>query len=136
MKEYTNIKDISSEIPFEGYLWLSDSAEPLVYDHQPVDWNILQGAVPFVVEGHLFDGKNSYAIRHTGSGYIIREFTDEDLNSHEFTSQSFISNRMEGRLLNFKQLWSAEEDPLCCDMLTLRPWAMVFCGFNKKEKED
>ncbi len=136
MKDYTNIREISSEIPFEGYLWLSDSSEPVVYDHRQVDWSIVGDAVPFVVEGNLFDGRNSYSIRHTGSGYEIREFTEEDMNGLECSVRHFMSNRMDGRRLVFKQLWKAENDPLCCDMPSLRPWAMVFCGFNKTDKED
>ena len=130
MKKYLDIKDIKSEKPFEGYLWMSDSAEPIIINHQILDNNWIKDELPFVVEGYLYDGENSYVIRHTGKGYFIREFAKDEIEACENSEQTFVSNRMKDMKLKFKQLWRAEKDSLCCDMKTLRPWALIFCGFS------
>lgn len=128
--------DALSEIPFEGYVWLSDAKDPKVL--QETTYNFAQhSGNPFIIEALLFDPKNkkSVHITHDGDQHIV-EYDLKSLKNDgfELVDKAYMPHRMEGvNRLHFVQLWKEEEDELCNNFLVKTLKATVFCGFNKIE---
>jgi CRISPR type III-associated protein (TIGR04423 family) len=119
---------------YEGYLWYSDAAEPVLYDHKELDLAIDDNANPFIIEGQLYDcdKMKSISIKFVDGQYILKSY---DVNSLDFNRENvkvFHSNRMGERKLKFLQYWEEKEDCLCEGMKLLTPSKQVFVGFVKE----
>ena len=70
------IKDIPAQEKYEGYLWMSDSTEPVVLDREPLPEDKISSPNPFVVEAELYDGANlcSFSVHHAGNEIICNRF--------------------------------------------------------------
>ncbi len=121
---------------YQGYLWYSDQKEPKVIDNKEFELEISDNENPFIVEGQLFDGRNSISIKYVDGKYIVKpyEVKDEDYNSPN-TVKEFLPNRMKGvERLYFLEYWKPQKDNLCEDMKVLQPAELVFVGFKNKEE--
>ena len=120
---------------YEGYLWYSDAAEPVLYDHKELDLEINDNANPFIIEGQLYDcaRMRSISIKFVDGEYICSTYDVNplDFNRADVELKVFHSNRMEGRKLRFLQYWEEKEDCFCEGMKVLTPSKQVFVGFVK-----
>lgn len=118
---------------YEGYLWYSDAATPLVIDHEEFELEITDESNPFVVEAHLFNRSenHSISIKYIDGHHYMGTFqvTDSDIANKRI----YLSNRMNNRKLAFAQRWKKSEDPLCEGMETYIPGELVFIGFESSK---
>lgn len=132
------------DIEYVGYYWMSDKTEPKVIgdtkDH-PTEklpeklWKCLKDPAmnPFVIEAQLYSPteKLSIGIKYVDGGYIISRCEEpKDIPSDCVTLKRYVSNRMGGRRLLFRQYWEEKPDTLCDGMDVLQPAAMAFIGFE------
>lgn len=121
----------------EGYLWYSDQDAPIVYDGTKESFKFDDNDNPFVIEGQLYDSNAniSYSIKYVDGKYLKKEYhVVSKEEGCEITEKSYISNRMNGRVLCFKEIWrpsEPESEPLCEGMSVLQPAELVFVGFKK-----
>ena len=126
---------------YQGYLWYSDEKKPTVLNHEDFEITLDEKINPFVIEGHLFDGKQSISIKYVDGKYIVKKYVLDGLPKEDCTEQSFLANRMgDIKVLKFRQYWRErreqreQKDDLCEGMPVLQPAELVFVGFNDKEK--
>lgn len=122
----------------EGYLWYSDQDTPLVYDGTEVSLELNDSDNPFVIEGQLYDTEKdiSYSIKYVDGKYLKKEYPqdikDKDQSDCEIIEKSYMSNRMDDKVLHFMEIWRpSESEPLCEGMSVLQPAELVFVGFKK-----
>ena len=116
----------------EGYIWKSDAEKPdIIKKNIPV--NLINGEIPFVIEGQLFDGKTSYSIKYVDGEYLLEEneVLEKDFTDSNVVLREYQSHRMGGRTLLFLEYWEAEKDELCLGMEVLKPAKVVFVGFKE-----
>lgn len=123
---------------YEGYIWYSDEKEPRVFrgeHHVDVEALLKDDADRhFVVEGNLWnkETQESIAIRYADGRYRVRHTDLSAYGSENATAKTFVAHKIYGvKALEFKQLWEAQEAPLCEGMPVLRPKKLVFVGFKK-----
>ena len=145
---FTKIESLSKipQLQYEGYIWASDSSEPIVYSNEIIDFTMfIQKANPFIQEGYMFakNEKKSISIKHfDGIGYVIAEFDVTPLNNDNSTELNYIADpaivRAKNNIkkLKFKRYWKAVKDELCEDMEVFKPSHAVFLGFKTGEKEN
>lgn len=144
MNNKINLDKIPTNINYEGYLWWSDKENPDVYQNQPIIsqenkpiWPILS-TNPFIIEGNLWDPINeiSYLIRFLDGNYLVYRFDIQNINSNEITELDYHPFRMPDYItkLNFKEIWTSQQDPLCNRFDVLKPAFIAFTGFTYKEK--
>ena len=128
---------LNKEYKYEGYLWLSNSKAPKVYENQPIDIELKEGMMPFVVEGQLYcqTEQTSYSIKYVDGEHVVSEFDKvciEDAKG-DIELKTYLSNRMDDRLLCFLRYWepSAKGDENCEGMKPLVITKNVFVGFKK-----
>lgn len=114
---------------YEGYIWYSDQQNPRVLCAEDFELDVSNESNPFIIEGHLYDGKKSISIKYADGKYIVKQYLLEEL-SGEIEELSFVSHRMNGRILEFKQYWREENDVLCSGMPVLQAKELVFVGFK------
>lgn len=133
-----------SEIPlnkeYEGYLWLSNSVMPIVFDNQTIDMELKElkeGMMPFIVEGQLYSQteKISYSIKYVDGRHIVSKYEKvriDDAND-DIELKTYLSNRMDDRELCFLRYWEPTEegDENCEGMKPLVITKNVFVGFKK-----
>lgn len=128
---------------YQGYLWYSDKDQPKVLNNEDLEITLDKKINPFIIEGHLFDGKQSISIKYLDGKYIVKKYILDELSEKDFTEQSFLAHRMgDVKALKFRQYWGESEgkygrkqkDELCEGMSVLQPAVLVFVGFNDKEK--
>ena len=123
-----NIKPLE----YEGYLWLSDSEKPIIYDHKKLE--LPQASNPFVVEGKKNKKKEgvSYSIKYVDGQYIVIEHivADTDINNPHNEIKTYLANRMGDRWLKFLRYWEKKEDENCLNMSVLSLTKTVFIGFK------
>ncbi len=137
-----SINEIKS-LQFEGYLWMSDEEEPLVYENEIVTLP-KEGDNPFVVEGMLYNKAQglSYSIKYVDGKYFIQEYvvSEADKKNPDNETKVYESNRMGDRQLQFLRYWEEvfDEDnykdgnnPKGLPVLTQTK--NVFIGFKVKE---
>ncbi len=132
MKKKIEIKDIPDNIPFEGYVWMSDETKPKVLQNKLFACDTI-GTNPFVIEGLLWDKKNkvSYHITHSGKYYVYRYNLTDLPSGAQFEEVNYLPHQLDGvNMCKFKQLWVPEKDPLCEDMQVLVMKALIFVGFD------
>ena len=129
--------DIPSTNKYEGYLWWSNSQEPVSYKNESVPNWPAETDNPFIVEGNLYDKLNqlSYSIRFVDGGYIINCFNLNELKNTESIFKSYLPNRFPSAIkkLCFQEFWKSMPDEFCEGMPVLKPAEVVFIGFNFKE---
>ena len=116
---------------YQGYLWYSDKNEPQTLNNKEFELDIDDNNNPFIIEGQLFDGIHSMSIKNVDGHYILKCYNLNELNDVQNTEHVFISHRMGGIQLRFRQLWRPEPDQNCEGMDVLQPAEFVFIGFNK-----
>ncbi|MBP8090298.1 MAG: TIGR04423 family type III CRISPR-associated protein [Phocaeicola sp.] len=127
------INEIDLTASYQGYIWLSDASKPIVLDNgklKDTDKKYFsEGQNPFIIEGQLFDGKNSFSIKNVDGKMIVVKYevdTDEE-------PQNFVPNSRMGlgdRKLKFLQKWEVEPNADCENMDVLVPAGLVFLGFT------
>lgn len=122
---------------YEGYLWLSDSRQPKLYDGaKKTEIALDDAANPFVVEGNLWneaDGESIY-IRYADGHHLVRRTNLSEIDMANATAKTYQAHRMKGvGGLKFLQCWEAEPDGLCEGMAVMRPSQLVFVGFKREE---
>ncbi len=127
----TEIPDLS----YEGYVWLSDAANPIVLNNEKYAFDKVE-INPFIIEALLYNAERntSIHIQHTGD-YQIAEYNLTAIKNTAavLEDKEYLPHRLDGvKNLKFKQVWTEEVDKLCEDMTVLKLRAIVFCGFNKK----
>lgn len=136
---------------YVGYLWYSNEKEPKVFDGNEMvpEINLDEKKNPFIIEGNLWDGRNSIMIRYVDGEYIVHrtEVNEEELkgisSSQAYgskivtTRKDYLAHRIGGvKCLSFLQYWKAEPDDMCEGMCVLRPSKLVFIGFVKNEEKE
>lgn len=129
------LEEINKTHTYQGYIWWSDRREPEVFDGQELNVTLDNILNPFIIEAQLYDTikKKSYSIKYVDGKHIVCEYNLNDLPA-DVTEQSYYSNRMNERILLFKQCWRPETDKWCEGMEVLKPAECVFVGFKTKEK--
>lgn len=118
---------------YQGYLWYSDSKEPHVFVDEEFGIEISNDQNPFIIEGQLFDGKNSISIKYVDGEYRVNPHVvkGEDFNNVDVEIKEYHANRIKNvRKLQFLQYWRPEPDKNCEGMEVLQPKELVFVGFK------
>ncbi len=124
-------KEINIDNVLEGYVWLSDSQEPIVMPYDKLDkTRFLVSDNPFVVEAQYVDNsKVSHSIKYVDGHYYEMTTNPGDLNEDDFYLCE--THRMKGRRMIVAQMWKPEEDKLCMGFDVLKFKGLVFVGFEK-----
>lgn len=139
---------------YQGYLWYSDQQQPIIFPYDKEEklqgYNLTKDGLlvclsldddtnPFIIEGQLYDENNgiSYSIKYVDGKYLKKEYhVVSKEEGCEVTKKSYMSNRMNGRVLYFKEIWRpSEPDTLCEGMSVLQPAELMFVGFKKAEEK-
>lgn len=135
-----DINQIPRDHQFEGYLWLSNGANPIILDKVPIPSSIdfSADANPFVVEAELWDkaDSKSYAIHQVGNRTICQcyDVKSTDVSNKDFEKKAYASHRMKDHPeLRFLEYWEEKTDDACLGMPTLVMTKHVFVGFKHKE---
>ncbi len=127
---------------YEGYLWLSDSNKPKVYDNQEIDLVLKDNVNPFIVEGQLYNREEhvSYSIKYIDGEYLVYQYKEvfDDTTDANIEHKSYLPNRMEeigNRMLHFLRYWEPQVDSCCEGMEALVITKNVFVGFMNVEKK-
>lgn len=135
------VKDINQDYLYQGYIWLSDQKEPLVFSGdnplkevlkvKGVDICNMQNQ--FIAEGFLYceDQKLSITIKYFDGNCWVNSYQDVDKNkiSSSIILKTYLSNRMGNRKLKFLEYWEPAQDLLCEGLPVLKPTKYVFVGF-------
>ena len=117
----------------QGYVWLSDSEKPEVYNNKAANLVLDGGVNPFIVEGQLYDveQKKSYSIRYVDGRYIVSStsISDADYDSPN-EIKAYFPNRMDNLKLKFLRYWQPVKDKNCLGMEVLTLTKNVFIGFE------
>jgi CRISPR type III-associated protein (TIGR04423 family) len=130
------INEIDLTASYQGYIWLSDASKPIMLDNgklKDTDKKYFsEGQNPFIIEGQLFDGKNSFSIKNVDGKMIVIKYDESDLKvDRDSKSYEFVPNSRMGlgdRKLKFLQKWEPNAD--CENMDVLVPAGLVFLGFT------
>lgn len=131
IKKYTSLSEIPS-LDFEGYIWISNSIEPIVLNNEKFDFSSI-GLNPFIVEGLLFNKASgtSIHIQHAGD-YLIHQYNLNEVKPENSVEKEYLPHRLKDvKKVCFKQLWEEVKDENCEDFPVLTLKAIVFCGFKK-----
>lgn len=138
MSNKITLEEIPTNINYEGYLWWSDQENPDVYNSKPIVSQTKKpiwpspDTNPFIIEGNLWDNnsKTSYLIRFIDGQYLVYKF---ELNGDEkLTPLEYLPNpKLATTNLLFKEVWTAQPDPLCNGFEVLKPAFIAFVGFKK-----
>lgn len=137
-KDYRWIKpeDIDFSREYIGYLWLSNSAEPIAHIKPGIfDGSLFGRRNPFVAEGQLYDSEadTSISIRYTDGKYLIVRFENARGQDGDPMCEDvgYCSVRMElGPKLLFRRRWKLEADSNCLGMEAPSIDREVFIGFT------
>ena len=101
------INEIDLTASYQGYIWLSDASKPIVLDNgklKDTDKKYFsEGQNPFIVEGQLFDGKNSFSIKNVDGKMIVVKYevdTDEEPQNFVPNSRMGLGDRKHYRGIN------------------------------------
>lgn len=139
MNKEITLSQISRVNTYEGYLWMSDSPDPVTQLDKIREKleTINDSSNPFIVEGQLYcdDSHTSYSIKYTDGKHHVVMY-DLSKAGETYGEKSFVPNRINGvSKIHFRQYWEEAEDSFCEGMEVLIPGAYVFVGFDKKEEE-
>lgn len=128
---------------YQGYLWYSNESSPRICDKDTElgkqlaesDFILDETQNPFVIEGQLWDGKNSILVKYVDGKYLVCERNLKEWDAKDdfgFKEKEFVPHRINGiTALLFRQYWKKEKDEMCENMQTWQPHAFVFVGFKK-----
>lgn len=124
---------------YDGYVWMSDAASPMVLEGDALPGCFAEGRNPFVAEALLWDAEArlSYSVRHVGNETLCQryEVAEADLGGGEENEVVYASHRMGGRGLRFLEYWEPRQcgDRETCPegMPTLEMTKRVFVGFKQ-----
>ena len=134
--------NINFDLPYEGYLWMSNKNLPCVYCPESlIDRQLFEGHNPFVAEGYLFNHEKgiSISIKYVDGRYhiYIDKVKPSDFNSKETDRLCYLAQRMDDSdalWAEFLRYWTETPDPACHSMNVLEIEKEVFTGFKTKEK--
>ena len=133
-----------------GYIWMSDTESPEVFEGEEFNRVLDETKNPFVVEAQLYDTDNciSHSIKYIDGEYIVnkteveksvltalsgekKEYKQSDGSVVE--KKLYLANRMgdNNLWLVFYRFWIAENDDLCLGMPVLKLKKNVFVGLKK-----
>lgn len=117
---------------YQGYLWYSDKTAPEVYDDAILEMELDPQVNPFIIEGYLYDAEHacSISIRYVDGEYIVNRYS---VSFDAGVIKEYVSNRMDGKILLFKEKWEGVPDPYCENFEVLQPTELVFVGFKNVE---
>lgn len=126
------LADISVDVAFDGYLWLSNATKPMTMKSERVDMTLFQ-KLPFVVEGNLWSDKLSLSIqiRNVDGEYFVHQF---DLSGSEkdelLDEKEYLAHDLEGvGKYRVVEAWKEHRDEMLAGMATLVPAWTAFKGF-------
>ena len=133
-----DIKEIDFAKSYEGYLWYSDKSTPsMLGKDKKISMDSFTN-LPFIVEGYLYDSESqtSLKIRHVDGEYLIHQALLGGYSRKEFSEKSFVTQKIDGKAIFIKavQHWEETIDPLCEDMVVLKPSWIAFTGFDHQTK--
>lgn len=129
-----SISDIDLTLNYQGYLWLSDSKEPIILREEKIPQGIFKN-LPFVVEGYLYcKSKNGLSIKtkYIDGAYQVFSVELDQVPSDRLTQNEFVAikNKKDIKFIRSVQYWEDIPDNLCEKMNTLEPAWVAFNGFN------
>lgn len=131
------IIDIPIDNKYDGFLWMSNSKEPIELDREALPASFGKDCNPFVVEGELWDSDNkrSYSIHQAGNITVCQKFdvNDSDFNDINVDDRVYASHRMKHHGLHFLEYWEPTVSEACLGMKSLEMKKRVFVGFKDKE---
>lgn len=136
-----NLSDIDKKTKYQGYIWMSDSNQPIVLKNEVISIDLEECKNPFVIEAELFDADKSisYSVRYVDGEQMVRKFEIDETKLFGEPIQKYVSHRIgDGIILKFFRNWKKELDPdkLCEGMETLVPSDFVFIGFETINEEE
>ncbi|WP_278581421.1 TIGR04423 family type III CRISPR-associated protein [Prevotella denticola] len=134
--------NINFDLPYEGYLWMSNKNHPCVYCPESlIDRGLFDGHNPFVAEGYLFNHEKgiSISIKYVDGRYriYIDKVKPSDFNSKDTDRLCYLTQRMDhsdALWAEFLRYWTETPDPACHSMNVLEIEKELFVGFKKKEE--
>ncbi len=134
-KHQIDLKEISLDVNYEGYLWWSSKKQPAVYQNEQLKDFPPSRMNPFIVEGNLFDREKnvSYSIKFLDGEHKVYRFDLNELAGKSHTSKSYLTAFDGARRLKFRLYWLPWQDEFCNGFDVLMPAMRVFVGFNNKE---
>jgi CRISPR type III-associated protein (TIGR04423 family) len=131
------IKSINkNKIPpleYEGYLWLSNAKEPIVFDAKNITGDDLE-ELPFVIEGLLYAAKENISIRITNidGEYRIAKMTLSEEKLLEIQEYTLNKNKFGSKgAIKIYQHYEEKADPVMRDdWMVLQPTWFAFVGFK------
>lgn len=123
---------------YQGYIWMSDSNKPEVFNNDKEKDLILDDNInPFIIEGQLYDKANgkSYSIKFVDGKYLTKAFDVNETDATDVVSEKFLPNFDGVSMLKFLQYWRPAPDALCEGMNVLQPKELVFIGFDNNKEE-
>lgn len=131
---------IPKGIQYNGYLWYSDEQQPHIYKEKELEFiisSVERPSIPFIIEGYLCSGKDSYSIKMIDGAYYIKHYDLETLSGLH-TTTAYLPNRFDSepdiKKLEFARYWQAQPDDLCEGMEVLMPQEEVFIKFHIQTK--
>lgn len=133
-----DIKDIDTNVKYQGYIWISDQPKPEVLDNSLINPEFLNVSNPFIIEAQLYDKDNgwSYSVSYVDGKQIACKYKviPEDSLANEI---KYVAHRIKDyNRLKFVQVWKEEKDDLCLGMKTKVPAQRMFIGFTNKNEEE
>lgn len=130
---------------YEGYIWMSDKAQPRTLIDESYEEELSNCKPPFIVEAQLYAKESgiSYSVKCVDGEYIAHKYDVGKLDSDNVvtTECSFLTNRVgydkdiRNLRLNFIRIWNEQEDDFCLGMKVLQPKELVFVGFEERKEE-
>lgn len=119
-----------------GYIWMSDSQQPEVFNNESFERSFKDNENPFVIEGFLLDDdkKVSYNIKFADGHYLIKSYSTQPRQDDEVVSYVPDKRINEDLNLSFIRRWKSEPDNQCEGMSVLLPAELIFTGFENRRK--
>lgn len=133
-----------------GYIWMSSTESPEVYEGKKFNIVLDETKNPFVVEAQLYDTEQhlSYSIKYVDGKYLVgkTEIEKDVLDALSGEEKEYVRSEgcvVEKKLyfanskdnkelwLVFYRFWVAEDDDQCLGMPAMKLKKNVFVGFKK-----
>lgn len=122
-KNQTEIIDYINTLKgYQGYIQMSDRPISDIWTSYSDIYFTPQCG--FVFEAYFFNGKDSIAIKQINDSWLVGEVKNIPLTDIQ-TYHAI--NKLKVKMA---QIWEAENDPFCEDMLVLKLKKVVFAGFK------
>jgi CRISPR type III-associated protein (TIGR04423 family) len=128
------ISAIDLSLNYEGYLWLSDSKQPIILKGEKIPQDIFT-SLPFVIEGYLYcNSKNGLSIKisHFDGAYHVYSVELDQIPKDRLISNTFVARNFNKdiKFIQSVQYWESVPDELCENLNVLEPAWVAFNGFN------